>query len=336
MSDSARKLLEERVYAHLLDQLSARQYEVGEHLKAAKLAEELDVSRSTVRKALTRLIEDGWVELAPSGKPFIARLPRRSRKTKPNAFGYTNQTESTYWTVFHQILRGGFRPGANVNPQIMADALGVSLGTVRQALDWLTRDGLLVRLPRRGWQFVSPSWDEVVDSVQLRVMLESESIHRACSRVSPEVLDELEAETNRILQSINDVAEWDRRQADYTFHRTLAEQSGSSILTEMLDPLIRRSMFVGVSYPIGKPHATRAFLEHRHILQSLRKQDETAALRCLETHITRWLKAMLSQHDPETLAKIAARGIAPPLNVGNRPEAEGPPMIAEWDGTLSN
>ncbi len=335
MSESARELLEERVYEHLLGQFSARQYEVGEHLKAAKLAEELDVSRSTVRKALTRLIEDGWVELAPSGRPFIARLPRRSRKPTPHTFGYTNQTETAYWSVFHQILRGGFRPGANVNPQLMADKLGVSLGTVRQALDWLTRDGLLVRLPRRGWQFMSPSWDEVVDTVQLRVMLESESIHRACSRVSSEVLDQLEAETNRILESVNDVAEWDRRQADYTFHRTLAEQSGSSILTEMLDPLIRRSMFVGVSYPIGKPHATRAFLEHRHILNSLRKKDEAAALQCLGTHITRWLNAMLSQHDPETLAKIAARGAAPPLNVGNRPEVEGPPGISERESTLS-
>jgi DNA-binding GntR family transcriptional regulator len=263
-------------------------------------------------------------------------LPRRSRKSTPHTFDYTNQTEATYWSVFHQILRGGFRPGANVNPQLMADKLGVSLGTVRQALDWLTRDGLLVRLPRRGWQFVSPSWDEVVDTVQLRVMLESESIHRACARVQPEVLDQLEAETNRILESVNDVAEWDRRQADYFFHRTLAEQSGSSILTEMLDPLIRRSMFVGVSYPIGKPHATRAFLEHRHILNSLRKKDETAALQCLHTHITRWLNAMLSQHDPETLAKIAASSAALPVNLGDRPEDTILPTVPERESILSH
>ncbi len=336
MSEPARELLEERVYEHLLGQLAARQYAVGEHLKAAKLADEFDVSRSTVRKALTRLIDNGWVELAPSGRPFIARLPRRSRKPTPHTFGYTNQTEATYWSVFHQILRGGFRPGANVNPQVMADKLGVSLGTVRQALDWLTRDGLLVRLPRRGWQFVSPSWDEVVDTVELRVVLESESLHRACARICPDVLDELEAETTRILESINDVAEWDRRQADYTFHRTLAEQSGSSILTEMLDPLIRRSMFVGVSYPISKPHAARAFLEHRQILHSLRKQDETAALQCLHTHITRWLNAMLSQHDPETLAKIASRDFPSKPEAVDNPRGGLATSTSERNGALSH
>jgi len=287
-----RDRLEHRVYHHLLQQMSTQQIEPGTFIRPGNLARHLNVSRTTVRKALTRLVSDGWMLQSADG--YTRSQDAAPATTSPSLTGESDfdpqsQIESTYWLIFDWILQGTSRGGDNVIPRQFADLFSVSLGTVRHALDWLTQDGVLIRAPRRGWRYQSLTTPDIVDTIEIRTMFELEVLRRASTRISHSVLHKLRAETEYVLENIATIPERERRHADYEFHTTLVEQSTSSVLIDVVKPLIRRSMYVGISCPPEKRHQAWSFREHLSILDDLLAGNEAAVIEAMQTHLRRAL-----------------------------------------------
>jgi DNA-binding GntR family transcriptional regulator len=291
-----RDRLEHRVYHHLLHQVSSKSLEPGKFVRAGHLAKHLNVSRTTVRKALTRLVTDGWMVRTEAGYTSSQQSPQKSPSVPPSlepvgdaGLDHRSQIEATYWLIFDWILQGTCRGGDNVLPRELAGRFSVSVGTVRHALDWLTQDGVLLRAPRRGWRYRSLTLPDVVDTIEIRTMFECEVLRRAGTRIPASVLRRLQAETADILDRFESLSEVERRRADYEFHTTLVEQSTSSVLIDVVKPLIRRSMYVGISCPSDKRHQPRSFREHMAILEALLAGTETAAIEVLQAHLRRAL-----------------------------------------------
>ncbi len=322
-----RELLDERVYNHLLGQLSSRQLEVGACLKPGKLATNLNVSRTTVRKALSRLMDDGLLKQTPTGSTYVAEWPDQVPQPTEAVVEVEQQSQidATYWLIFDWILQGNCQFGADVNPRSYSDQFGASMGTVRNALEWLTRDGILVRAPRRGWRYGTLSWQDVIDTIEIRTMFESEVMRRAGQLIPQATLEQLKAETESVLESIDTLPERDRRQADYHFHTTLVEQTTSRVLIDVVKPLIRRSMYCSLTAPSEKRHQAKSFREHLGILEALIRGDLTAAIDLFQAHMSRSLLDGLRTQMPNmhsndslrnTLAEIA-EGIPRPMKASS-------------------
>ena len=63
--------LRERVYETLLELITTRALQPGQHLIESELAGHLGVSRQPVREALQRLNTEGWVDLRPAQGAFV-------------------------------------------------------------------------------------------------------------------------------------------------------------------------------------------------------------------------------------------------------------------------
>ncbi|MEU2711882.1 GntR family transcriptional regulator [Streptomyces sp. NPDC007205] len=63
--------LRERVYEALLELITTRALQPGQHLVESELAGYLGVSRQPVREALQRLNTEGWVDLRPAQGAFV-------------------------------------------------------------------------------------------------------------------------------------------------------------------------------------------------------------------------------------------------------------------------
>lgn len=301
----SRELLEDKIYRYLCAQLNAHQLQVGTHLKAGDIATELDVSRTSVRKAIIRLVEDGCVKLNDSGRPIVVSLPRKKRRPPAPVFAYANQTEQAYWAVFDAIFEGKLREGENVNGQELAESVGVSLGTVRQALDWLCRDGLLVRLPRRGWKVVHLNEKDMVDAFKIRLLLEPEAMARAMDHLSRAQLEQIIAENERVLKEGEKLAEDERRRIDYRFHRTLLEACDSPILTQAIDPMVRKCMLTGIRLNVPKNVVPVTYNEHIEIAKALLNRDLERARDILKTHLTRSMQLYERLHNEQAARKVA-------------------------------
>ncbi len=291
MQHSHHTKLADRVHRHLLERLGPKDLAQGAHLNAGEIADELGVARTTVRKAIARLVEDAWVELDERRRPIVARYPRGSQSVDSEGFAFANKMEHAYLAILKQLVGGRFRLGETINGREFAEDLRVSLGTVRQALDWLARDGLLVRLPRRGWRVADFSLDDIEDCYRFRQILEGEAVQRACSNRSnvPE-LNRLSERFDDLLKRGAGVGASERRLADLEFHSGLARAANSPLLASLVEPLVRKSMLVGLTFPLEHVISLQAFEDHKAILDAIHAGRSNEAHTLLQSHLQRALQ----------------------------------------------
>jgi DNA-binding GntR family transcriptional regulator len=279
-----RQSLTGKVYQHLKAKLAGRALNVGQRINARQIATQLNVSRTTANKAIDKLIADGLVTTDESRHPVVAALPATMKDQESHTFEFLNQTDSTYEKLLERLLRGDFGPGEIIKERPLAMEIGVNPATVRRAAEWLRTEGLLERLPRRGWRVTLLSPRDLHDAYKIRLLLEPPGVRGAISRIDESVLDELERQAQRLIDLGEQATVFDRREADHYFHTTLCEASGNAILASTLEPLIRKVLLVTtVSFRYGR--STRSFEEHREILKAIRARDEKAAVNNMRMHL---------------------------------------------------
>lgn len=115
----------DRVRRRLLDQIDAGGYQPGERLAAEReLAEELGVSRSTVRQALAALEEAGDVRRVPGrgGGTFVRR--RKLDRDLSRVVGVPRLLQAQGMTSGSQVVSTGILPAEGAT----AEALGLAVG----------------------------------------------------------------------------------------------------------------------------------------------------------------------------------------------------------------
>jgi DNA-binding GntR family transcriptional regulator len=95
--------------------------------------------------------------------------------------------------VSSAIMGGNLRPGQRISPEALARELGISHIPVREALKVLEGEGLLTRMPRRGF-FVSTFSKQEMDDVYLwRQVLEDEALRLAIPLLDEDDLGDMRA-----------------------------------------------------------------------------------------------------------------------------------------------
>lgn len=284
-----RESLSEKVYQHLKSKLAGRELNVGDRVNARHIATELNVSRTTVNKAVERLVSDGLIAIDAARHPIVASLPAKLRVYEATQFEFSNQTDSTYELLLERVLHGDFGPGEIIKERRLAIEIGVNPATIRRAAEWLSRDGLLERLPRRGWRVTLLSPRDLRDAYELRLILEPLAIAGAVKRITGQEIDELMTQTDRLISLGEKATVYDRREADHQFHKTICSASGNRTLVEILQPLMRQVLLITtVGFRYGR--SVRSFEEHREILIAMKSRNEKETVRHLKAHLRSAMK----------------------------------------------
>lgn len=82
------------------------------------------------------------------------------------------QSDRAYTALRADIVEWRLKPGDLLTEGDLAARLGVSRTPVREALQWLTREGLVQHVPGRGAAVASVSLDDVLELFQMREALE--------------------------------------------------------------------------------------------------------------------------------------------------------------------
>jgi GntR family transcriptional repressor for pyruvate dehydrogenase complex len=196
-------------------------------------------------------------------------------------------------------IRAGILPAGSRLPaeRMLADQLGISRSTLRQALTTLVQSGHLVsHRGRSGGTFVTdePPLTEAVGKLldseswavlEYRVAIEAGATLLAAERAQPDELDRLGVLVERMaeVRQGDDFEPW--RRADIRFHIGIAEAAESprlvSAMTEVqgqMSDLITRI-----------PHPAEVLLhsndQHRTLVTLLRRRDGLRAVQLMREHI---------------------------------------------------
>jgi DNA-binding GntR family transcriptional regulator len=196
-----------------------------------------------------------------------------------------------------KIQAGEFPPGEKINEVQLASRLDVSRTPLREALNKLAANNIVLSTPRVGFSVPPLSVTEFRDLYGMRAILDCAAL-RLSGLPKPEVLDRLEDLTARMAKEGSAARRID---LDDQFHLLLVEQCPNRLLLGMISDLMGRTRRYELAYLAEQAALEIATDEHMDILDALRMQDLPAAIEALQTNLSsgleplsRWLEERIS------------------------------------------
>lgn len=134
-----------------------------------------------------------------------------------------------------KIISGEFQGGMRLFEVPLAETLEISRTPVREAMSRLAEEGLLERLPNGGFVVRIFTYDDVIDSIEIRGVMEGTAARLAAERgVAPAALqqikDTLHALDGCFGETLDDVDFDGYSDLNGQFHHELAKLAGSKII----------------------------------------------------------------------------------------------------------
>jgi DNA-binding GntR family transcriptional regulator len=203
------------------------------------------------------------------------------------------------------IIAGRFKPGDRLNESKLAREYSVSRIPVREALQILHEQGLLMSSPRRG-MFVNDLSEEDCQRINsLRIILEAEALRLCRLRLTDECENRLVALLERMeLWHLNSDAE--AAALDLEFHRTIWAQSGNHYLEKVLNsvvPILFVHQALECQYGVTMASEERTLLSlkcHRQLLEVIQGKSKLTPEQAILAHLK------LLYNNPERFSSLAA------------------------------
>ena len=185
------------------------------------------------------------------------------------------------------ILRGQLAPGAPLREEELCTSLGVSRGTVREALRTLCDERLVEVFPHRGAFVTQLSYQKASEVYTLRALLEPYAVRTALEQraYSPQDLDELARMVRQLgeRQRAGDILA--EVNTDHEFHRRICAASRHQLLLDVLGGLQSLTAVFMLSTKLYHADPWNNEDSHREILDALRSGIPARGEEVLRQHI---------------------------------------------------
>ena len=184
---------------------------------------------------------------------------------------YSTMSDSVYLWIKNAILQGKFKSGEKLSQDALAKQLGVSRSPIRDAINRLTTEGLLISKPHSGAVVFQMSVESVQEIYDIRILLEQYCAARSCELVTPETYDKVE----KANQSMENCAYNSSKfmLGDRLFHSSLCEISKCHETLDLLEILWNKCETYKSIYYASADKAEDTIREHEEILSCLRNRD---------------------------------------------------------------
>jgi GntR family carbon starvation induced transcriptional regulator len=205
------------------------------------------------------------------------------RDEVPEAVG-----DDGYRRIRSDIVFGRLPPAQKLRLERLRETYGVSVSTLREILNRLTAEGLVIAEGRRGFEVAPVSAENLKELAELRLLLELHAMQVSFENADVEWEGRVVsahhklAATERLMESgIGELKQWKRY--DGEFHQALISNCGSQVLMEthalVFDKYFRYQM-VAFTYRGAEPAQ-----QHKVLLESALLRDGQTAKATLTAHV---------------------------------------------------
>lgn len=197
--------------------------------------------------------------------------------------------ETAYRQIRSDIIFGRLAPGQKLKLDQLKKDYDVSVSTLREILNRLSSEGLVLAEGQRGFEVSPVSRENLKEIAALRLLLESHAITQSFASGDVEWEGHVVAAHHKLFSMEEKMKSGDRsetekwKQYDWQFHQALISACGSRALMEthagVFDKYLRYQM-LALSY-----RGDIAVREHRMLLDCALKRDAATANKVLTAHI---------------------------------------------------
>ncbi|MDJ1006999.1 MAG: GntR family transcriptional regulator [Paracoccaceae bacterium] len=228
-----------------------------------------------------------------------------------------SQAEKATISLRGLIMSGEYPAGSRLPEVALSERIGISRTPLRQAMDRLVTEGLLVRAASSGCRVARFDLDDINDAIELRGVIEGMAARLAAERGAEETLM---AKAEAVLDAI-DVALEPVSALDFTayvrlnaeFHEMLGQLAGSPVIRREVDritqlPLASPSSFLSdqLMGPEFAASLIRAQDHHRGILAAIAAREGSRAEALAREHarLAREKFDYLQHADPKLTRRV--------------------------------
>ncbi len=216
------------------------------------------------------------------------------KRSAPEQPGASSLLETAYEKIKQRITACEFRPGDCLNEAELSERLGIGRTPVHQAIDRLMIEGLVQVMPRKGIIVTPVSFDDVLQTIDVRLLNECHCVRLAAERASEAAVQTLDdilarAEIELPRRDVERLMRLDRE-----FHGAIAQSSRNAVLADILGRLHDKSLRFWILSLNTPGHHARVHTQHCAILDAIRARDPSAAEQSMRNHIEDFRRNLLS------------------------------------------
>jgi len=184
------------------------------------------------------------------------------------------------------ILAGRIVPGQRLVASDLVEQLGVSRGSIREALQRLSADGLVDITPNRGAMVRRLSREQVRELFQIRINLEGLGARLAAERIhEADHRKQFLAVWKEVKPDASERAWSFFMQQNRLYHRTIVSIGGNKQLTQLIDNLQLPIVMFQVGQSMQQENLVRSHQEHVLIAEAILAGDAHGAQIAMENHL---------------------------------------------------
>ncbi len=183
------------------------------------------------------------------------------------------------------IVEGRLKPGERIRERELVGSLGISRSPLREAIRVLEAEGLITTTPHRGARVSELSADDLRETTDVRVMLETYAARLACKTLSDAALEAMAERIERARRRGRGRKASAELNDSMGFHDVFVAACGNRKLIDLYEIVkrhLRRYQLLSFSR-LGR--AQRATAEHAEILKAFRARDVAAVEQLLTKHL---------------------------------------------------
>ena len=194
-----------------------------------------------------------------------------------------SRRESVVREVRRAIVLGALKPGERLTEARLTAFLKVSRPTVREAMNQLAGDGLLIQEPYRGLRVADLGADEILAIARTRMSLDLLAATEILADDTGRRLTRLDDAWDRFSRA-DDTDPLEQHQAHLEFHRGIWVASENFLLAQLW-PVIEAHITIALAQDQVRRHdPVRAHRVHRRLVESVHGRDLDEIERAFAAH----------------------------------------------------
>jgi len=197
--------------------------------------------------------------------------------------------------IKNAIIKGEIKPGERIIESQIAKEMGVSRSPLREAIQKLEKENILVVIPYKGIYVNILGKKEIEDIYNLRVILEAYAIKKIIEKKDKKILQILSKKAKYLEDAVKKGQVEDLAKKDVEFHRTICYFANNNKLMEIWEGFTEQvEILISLEEKYNKRLET-TLKEHEELLFLIAKGEIVESQKKIKSHILDSLE-LLKKH----------------------------------------
>ena len=206
---------------------------------------------------------------------------------KPDA--HHTLREEAYRKFMNAMLNRKIRPGRMLSQRELAESIGSSVASIREALKRLEGEGVVILIPKRGVLITEVTRKDIADAYEFRILIETHAIQHYVANCDSANVEKIRVQTEEILAAapeVQDIEHFNKcLELDRLLHRQIVESLDNSAMSETHQKIETTMMLARLNLPLKLNASEAAFTEHLALLDAIKMGDTKRASASLRDHL---------------------------------------------------